>query len=72
MRVVFAGTPEPAVPSLLRLIESSRHEVVAVVTAPTPPPVAAGRSCDPLWGRSPTNTASSPHAALAARPHSSR
>ncbi|WP_277371576.1 methionyl-tRNA formyltransferase [Rhodococcus rhodochrous] len=34
MRVVFAGTPEPAVPSLLRLIESSRHEVVAVVTRP--------------------------------------
>ncbi|UYP20754.1 methionyl-tRNA formyltransferase [Rhodococcus sp. Z13] len=34
MRVVFAGTPEPAVPSLLRFIESSRHEVVAVVTRP--------------------------------------
>ncbi len=34
MRVVFAGTPEPAVPSLLRLIESSRHEVVAVITRP--------------------------------------
>ncbi|WP_431955362.1 methionyl-tRNA formyltransferase [Nocardia lijiangensis] len=34
MRVVFAGTPEPAVPSLRRLIESGRHEVVAVVTRP--------------------------------------
>ncbi|MBJ8345318.1 methionyl-tRNA formyltransferase [Antrihabitans sp. YC2-6] len=34
MRIVFAGTPEPAVPSLRRLIESSRHEVVAVVTRP--------------------------------------
>ncbi|NLU65194.1 methionyl-tRNA formyltransferase [Rhodococcus sp. HNM0563] len=34
MRVVFAGTPEPAVPSLRRLIESDRHEVVAVVTRP--------------------------------------
>ncbi|PPJ27397.1 methionyl-tRNA formyltransferase [Nocardia nova] len=34
MRVVFAGTPEPAVPSLRRLIESERHEVVAVVTRP--------------------------------------
>ncbi|WP_306362062.1 methionyl-tRNA formyltransferase [Nocardia sp. CC227C] len=34
MRVVFAGTPEPAVPSLRRLIESPRHEVVAVVTRP--------------------------------------
>ncbi|WP_067691768.1 methionyl-tRNA formyltransferase [Nocardia jejuensis] len=34
MRLVFAGTPEPAVPSLKRLIESGRHEVVAVVTRP--------------------------------------
>jgi len=33
MRIVFAGTPEPAVPSLRRLIES-RHEVIAVVTRP--------------------------------------
>lgn len=34
MRLVFAGTPEPAVPSLRRLIESENHEVVAVVTRP--------------------------------------
>ncbi|QBJ98361.1 methionyl-tRNA formyltransferase [Rhodococcus sp. ABRD24] len=34
MRIVFAGTPEPAVPSLRRLIASERHEVVAVVTRP--------------------------------------
>ncbi|WP_040791055.1 methionyl-tRNA formyltransferase [Nocardia paucivorans] len=34
MRIVFAGTPEPAVPSLRRLLESSRHEVIAVVTRP--------------------------------------
>lgn len=34
MRIVFAGTPEPAVPSLERLIASTRHEVVAVVTRP--------------------------------------
>ncbi|MBF6209542.1 methionyl-tRNA formyltransferase [Nocardia puris] len=34
MRLVFAGTPEPAVPSLRALIESARHEVVAVVTRP--------------------------------------
>ncbi|MGA9873039.1 MAG: methionyl-tRNA formyltransferase [Rhodococcus sp. (in: high G+C Gram-positive bacteria)] len=34
MRVVFAGTPDPAVPSLERLIASDRHEVVAVVTRP--------------------------------------
>lgn len=40
MRLVFAGTPEPAVPSLRALIESPRHEVVAVVTRPDAP---AGR-----------------------------
>ncbi|WP_067545273.1 methionyl-tRNA formyltransferase [Nocardia crassostreae] len=34
MRVVFAGTPEPAVPSLRRLIESEQHEVVSVLTRP--------------------------------------
>ncbi|WP_020658127.1 methionyl-tRNA formyltransferase [Amycolatopsis benzoatilytica] len=34
MRLVFAGTPEPAVPSLRALLESERHEVVAVVTRP--------------------------------------
>ncbi|WP_433655914.1 methionyl-tRNA formyltransferase [Nocardia sp. CA-128927] len=34
MRIVFAGTPDPAVPSLRRLIESDRHEVIAVVTRP--------------------------------------
>lgn len=33
MRVVFAGTPEPAVPSLQALLDS-RHEVVGVVTRP--------------------------------------
>lgn len=33
MRLVFAGTPEPAVESLKQLIES-RHEVVAVLTRP--------------------------------------
>ncbi|GAA1261057.1 methionyl-tRNA formyltransferase [Pseudonocardia aurantiaca] len=40
MRLVFAGTPEPAVPSLRALLDSSRHEVVAVVTRPDAP---AGR-----------------------------
>jgi methionyl-tRNA formyltransferase len=34
VRLVFAGTPEPAVPSLRRLLDSPRHEVVAVVTRP--------------------------------------
>ena len=40
MRLVFAGTPEPALPSLKAFIESARHEVVAVVTRPDAP---AGR-----------------------------
>ena len=40
MRLVFAGTPEPAVPSLRRLLEGTAHEVVAVVTRPDAP---AGR-----------------------------
>ncbi|MBD8505272.1 methionyl-tRNA formyltransferase [Hoyosella sp. G463] len=40
MRLVFAGTPEPAVPALRRLIDSPRHEVAAVVTRPD---AAAGR-----------------------------
>jgi methionyl-tRNA formyltransferase len=34
MRLVFAGTPEPAVPSLQALLDSPRHEVVAVLTRP--------------------------------------
>jgi methionyl-tRNA formyltransferase len=37
VRLVFAGTPEPAVPSLRALLASARHEVVAVVTRPDAP-----------------------------------
>ncbi len=37
MRLVFAGTPDPAVPSLQALLASPRHEVVAVVTRPDAP-----------------------------------
>ncbi|UNO38970.1 methionyl-tRNA formyltransferase [Streptomyces sp. MST-110588] len=40
MRLVFAGTPEVAVPALDALIASDRHDVVAVVTRPDAP---AGR-----------------------------
>ena len=40
MRIVFAGTPEPALPSLQRLIDSPHHDVVAVLTRPD---AAAGR-----------------------------
>ncbi len=34
MRLLFAGTPEVAVPALRRLVESPGHEVVAVLTRP--------------------------------------
>lgn len=34
MRLVFAGTPEPALPALRRLIDSPHHDVVAVLTRP--------------------------------------
>jgi methionyl-tRNA formyltransferase len=34
VRIVFAGTPDPALPSLRRLIDSTRHHVVAVLTRP--------------------------------------
>ncbi|OBI81580.1 methionyl-tRNA formyltransferase [Mycobacterium sp. E740] len=44
MRIVFAGTPEPALPSLRRLIDSPRHDVVAVLTRPD---AAAGRRGKP-------------------------
>jgi methionyl-tRNA formyltransferase len=40
MRLVFAGTPAVAIPSLRRLLDSPRHEVAAVVTRPDRP---AGR-----------------------------
>ena len=40
MRLVFAGTPSAAVPTLQHLIESPRHDVAAVVTRPDRP---AGR-----------------------------
>jgi methionyl-tRNA formyltransferase len=44
MRIVFAGTPEPALPSLRRLIDSPRHDVVAVLTRAD---AAAGRRAKP-------------------------
>lgn len=44
MRIVFAGTPEPALPSLIRLIDSARHDVVAVLTRPD---AASGRRGKP-------------------------
>jgi len=44
VRLVFAGTPDPAVPSLQRLLASPRHDVVAVVTRPD---ARAGRGRQP-------------------------
>lgn len=44
MRIVFAGTPEPALPSLRRLIDSPRHDVIAVITRPD---AASGRRGKP-------------------------
>jgi methionyl-tRNA formyltransferase len=44
MRIVFAGTPEPALPSLRRLVDSPHHDVVAVLTRPD---AAVGRSGKP-------------------------
>jgi methionyl-tRNA formyltransferase len=40
VRLVFAGTPEVAVPSLQALLASDRHKVIAVLTRPDAP---AGR-----------------------------
>lgn len=45
MRLVFAGTPEVAAPSLQALLDTDRHEVVAVVTRPDAP---AGRGRRPI------------------------
>jgi methionyl-tRNA formyltransferase len=42
VRLVFAGTPQVAVPPLRALIESARHQVVAVLTRPDAP-VGRGR-----------------------------
>jgi methionyl-tRNA formyltransferase len=54
VRLVFAGTPGAAVPTLRALLDAPQHDVLAVVTRP---PARAGR------GR---HTAASPVAALAA------
>jgi methionyl-tRNA formyltransferase len=44
VRLVFAGTPEPALPALRRLVDSPRHDVIAVLTRPD---AAAGRRGKP-------------------------
>jgi methionyl-tRNA formyltransferase len=45
VRLVFAGTPEPALPALQSLIDSPRHEVIAVLTRPD---AASGRHGKPV------------------------
>jgi methionyl-tRNA formyltransferase len=42
LRLAFAGTPAAAVPTLRALLDSPRHEVVAVITRP-PAPAGRGR-----------------------------
>jgi methionyl-tRNA formyltransferase len=44
VRLVFAGTPEPALPALRRLLDSPHHEVIAVLTRPD---AAGGRRGKP-------------------------
>lgn len=46
MRLLFAGTPATALPSLRALLDSPRHEVVAVLTRP-PAPAGRGRRPTP-------------------------
>ena len=46
MRLLFAGTPEVALPSLRALLDSPRHEVVAVLTRPDAP-AGRGRTLTP-------------------------
>src|ERR1700689_3813198 len=48
MRLVFAGTPQTAVPALDALL-ASRHEVVAAVTRPDAP-AGRGRKVEPSPG----------------------
>jgi methionyl-tRNA formyltransferase len=47
MRLLFAGTPEVALPSLEALLASPEHEVVGVLTRPDAP---AGRGLRPVSG----------------------
>jgi methionyl-tRNA formyltransferase len=63
VRLVFAGTPEPALPSLQRLLDSPRHEVVAVLTRPD---AAAGRRGRPT--PSPVATLAAEHGVPVLRP----
>ncbi|MDV6013255.1 methionyl-tRNA formyltransferase [Haloechinothrix sp. LS1_15] len=67
MRLVFAGTPDTAVPSLRALLDTSHHEVVAVVTRPDAP---AGRGQHVV--RSPVGKLADEHGIELLTPHSSK
>ena len=56
MRVVFAGTPEVALPSL-RAVAASPHELVGVVTRPDAGPAAVAASSPHRWPRPPRSSA---------------
>ena len=58
MKLVFAGTPDPAVPALRALLDSGRHEIVAVVTRPDAQAGRGRRVVRSPSARSPTSTAS--------------
>jgi methionyl-tRNA formyltransferase len=64
LRLVFAGTPAAAVPTLEALIASERHEVVAVVTRPDAP---AGRGRKLV--RSPVGAVADEHGIEVLTPH---
>ncbi len=66
MQVVFAGTPEPALPALRALL-ASRHEVAAVVTRP-PAPSGRGRALQ----RSPVHELADEHGVPVLTPKSPR
>lgn len=65
MRLVFAGTPEAAVPSLQALCDSPRHQVVAVITQPDAP-YGRGRKLRP----SPVALCAEEHGISVLKPHS--
>ncbi|MBS6414209.1 MAG: methionyl-tRNA formyltransferase [Corynebacteriales bacterium] len=65
MRLVFAGTPEAAVPSLQALCNSPHHHVVAVITQPDAP-YGRGRKLRP----SPVALCAEEHGIPILKPHS--
>lgn len=67
MRIVFAGTPEVAVPSLEALLDNPRHSVIAVITRPD-----ARRGRGRTLHRSPVAALADAHAIPVLTPTSAR